>query len=93
MNKNRKIKLLAMSVAVFGCQAMALAEESTMDKAQTGVNKATDSVKETYRDAKDKACPLVDGKAQCLGKKIVHKTETLKDKVDTKATEVKNKVD
>jgi hypothetical protein len=71
----------------------AAAEESTIEKTETVVNKATDSVKEGYRDAKDKTCETVNGKVHCVGKKISNKAKTLGDKTETKAKEVKNKVD
>lgn len=69
------------------------AEETTIEKAGTAVNKATDSVKETYRDAKDKGCEMVNGKMKCLGKKVSNKAKTLKDKTETKVEEIKDKVD
>lgn len=71
----------------------ATAEESVVEKGATTMNKAGDSVKETYRDAKDKGCEMINGKLQCLGKKISNKGKTLKDKTETKAEEIKDKVD
>ncbi|MBS1968844.1 MAG: hypothetical protein JSU04_00965 [Bdellovibrionales bacterium] len=71
----------------------ASAEESTLEKTEAVANKATDSVKESYRDVKDKTCEMVNGKIHCVGKKIMNKAKTLGDKTETKAKEVKNKVD
>lgn len=71
----------------------AFAEEAVSEKAQTAGNKTSDSVKKTYRAVKDKGCEMINGKLQCVGKKIKHKAENITDEVKTKATEVKNKVD
>lgn len=82
--------LLSMSLA-FATNAMA--EESVQEKADTKKNEALDSVKSTYRDAQDKACEMVNGKMQCLGKKIKNKSKNFSDKAKTKAKELENKVD
>jgi hypothetical protein len=71
----------------------ASAEEGTLEKTEAAANKATDSVKEGYRDANDKTCEMVDGKLHCIGKKVSNKAKTLEDKTETKAKEVKNKAD
>lgn len=49
-------------VSLVAFTGISQAEETTMEKVETGANKATDSVKGTYRDAKDKACEMVNGK-------------------------------
>ncbi|MBX9766351.1 MAG: hypothetical protein K2X47_03690 [Bdellovibrionales bacterium] len=69
------------------------AEETKMEKVETKAHEASDSVKGAYRDAKDKACELINGKMECVGKKIKNKTETAVDKAGTKATELKKKFD
>lgn len=55
--------------------------------------KTTDKVKSTYRDAKDKVCEMIDGKMKCVAKKIKNKALNMADKLETDATELKNKVD
>ena len=56
-------------------------------------SKTVDSAKASYRDGKDKVCEMVNGKMDCLVKKIRNKTAAAIDKGKTKATEIKNKVD
>lgn len=80
-------------VAVCGFWSVAFAEETAMEKAETQVNEAVDTTKETYRDMKDKVCETVNGKVECAAKKVANKARTLKDKTETKAKEIKNKVD
>lgn len=36
---------------------------------------------------------MVNGKLECAGKKIKNKAKNLKDKTETKANELKNKID
>ena len=67
----------------------AYAEETVMEKVETGTNKAVDATKKTYRAAEDKSCEMVNGKMQCLGKKMKHKMQNASDKMNTKASEVK----
>lgn len=69
------------------------ANESVGEKAETMTNKTTDAVKETYRDAKDATCKMINGKMECAAKKVINKTKTAADKAKTKATEVINQVD
>lgn len=71
----------------------ALAEETTMEKGKALANEASDSVKKTYRDVKDKGCEMVNGKMECLAKKVGNKARNLKDSVGTEAEKVKDKVD
>ena len=70
----------------------AQAEETVTEKIETQANKTTDAVKKTYRSAKDKTCEMVNGKMECAAKKLKHKGQNAMDKVETKATEVKNEV-
>ncbi len=93
MLKNINLLKTYLSIVVFCTLNLAFAEETTMEKAETGVNQAADSVKDTYREAKEKGCEMVNGKMECAAKKLKHKGQKLKDKVDTKATDIKNKVD
>ena len=69
------------------------AEETTMEKAETQKNETVDNVKSTYRGAKDKSCEMINGKMQCLGKKVKNKASNLSDKAKTKSKELENKVD
>ena len=69
------------------------ATESAGEKATAEKNKAVDSTKETYRNAKNEICELVNGKMHCAARKVKNKMRTAADKTKTKAKEVKNKVD
>ena len=69
------------------------AEETIPEKVNTATNKTVDNVKEGYRNAKDKTCEMINGKMECVGKKIKNKTRTAVDKTKTKAEELKDKID
>jgi len=71
----------------------ASATETAGEKATAETNKSIDSAKETYRNAKNEVCELVNGKMHCVAKKMKNKMRTAADKTKTKAKEVKNKVD
>lgn len=88
--RNRMGSFVLMSVLV---SSAALAEETTMEKGKALTNEASDSVKKTYRDVKDKGCEMVNGKMECLAKKVGNKARNLKDSVGTEAEKVKDKVD
>lgn len=92
--KRNAISLLVIAVALnFGVASYAVAEETTMEKVETSANKSADSVKSTYRDAKDKVCETINGKVECVSKKMKHKAQNAADAVETKANELKKKVD
>ena len=82
--------LLAASLT-FGVCAHAV--ETTSEKAAAAGNRAVDTTKETYRNAKNEICELVNGKMNCVAKKMKNKLRTAADKSKTKAKEIKNKVD
>ena len=66
------------------------AEETTMEKAETVKNKTVDKMKKAYRTTKDEVCELVNGKMECVAKKLKHKAQNATDAVKTKANEIKN---
>ncbi|MFZ4402916.1 MAG: hypothetical protein ACOYOK_02330 [Pseudobdellovibrionaceae bacterium] len=69
------------------------AEETNLEKAETGMNKSVDQMKKTSRGAKDKTCEMVNGKMHCMGQKAKHKMKNMSDKIDTDVKEIKNKAD
>jgi hypothetical protein len=71
----------------------AYAEETNLEKVETATNKSVDSIKSSYREAKDKACETINGKLQCAGKKLKNGALNLMDKAKTSAKEAKKKVD
>jgi hypothetical protein len=91
--KNYETFAACLLAATLALGAHALAEETKLEKVEASANKATDSVARTYRSAKDKACEMVNGKLECATKKIKNSAKNLKDKIETTASEVKNKVD
>ena len=70
-----------------------LAEETVGEKISTAGSKAVDGVKKTWRNAKDEVCEMVNGKANCVVKKVVNKIKSSADKIETTAEEAKNKAD
>ncbi len=80
--------LLVLSLPMITC-----ANETTAEKAETMKNKAVDKVKETYRDAEDRICEMVNGKVECLPQTAENKGKTVTEKVITKAKDEKNKID
>ncbi len=91
--KIAKLMEIAIFTASLSLGVFALAEETTLEKAETLTNEAADGVKSTYREAKDKTCEMINGKLECVGQKVKNKALNAKDKVSTKATEAKNKID
>ncbi len=92
MKKNNLLGVfLFTTMLCFGMSTYA--EETTAEKLETSANKTTDNVKSTYRKAKDKTCKMVNGEMKCFKNKIKNKFKNLKDKSDTEATEIKNKID
>lgn len=79
--------------ASLGFSLSAFAEETKGEKAETAMNKTADNVKKGFRSTKDKTCEMVNGKMECVAKKMKHKVQNAADSVETKANEVKNKTD
>ena len=92
MNKNKDLLLIFVILTSAHLQ-FANAKESTLEKAETVKNKSVDSVKSTYRKVDDKVCEMINGKMNCVMKKVKNKVKNTTDKLDTKATETINKVD
>ena len=94
MNKNFKKQIIATVFALgMGVSTIAHAEEGVIEKTQTVGNKAADKVKKGARAASDEVCELVNGKMECVAKKVKHKVQNGADAVETKAKEEKNKID
>jgi len=94
-NKNRNRNLFAAAVfsATMGMSIYSFAAETTTEKAETLGNKATDSVKRTYRNAKNEICEIINGKEKCWVKKAKNKMRNAADEIETTTKETKNKVD
>lgn len=89
----RKSKLITTCIFVttFSLGIAAYAEEPTVgEKVENSTNKVVDSVKKGARKASDEVCDMVNGKKHCVGKKMKHSMQNTGDKIDSKATEIKN---
>lgn len=51
------------------------------------------SYKKGTRAAKDEVCEMVNGKMECVAKKVKHKMQNAADSVGTKVKDEKNKID
>jgi hypothetical protein len=84
-----EVALLSVSLAA-GLSSFANAEETKSEKAVEQTKEAgrdlKKNAKKTWRNTKDEACEMVNGKMECAGKKMKHKVQNgvdeLKDKVD-----------
>ena len=81
------------ATAIMGFSAQA--EETTMEKANTKANKTIDSAKDTYDKASHEVCKKINGKMdpECVARNAKNRAKTMKSKVETKAEEIKDKVD
>ena len=89
-------KFLAIGVFAISTGTLsfhARAETTAGEKVQEGAEDAGKNVKKGYRNVKDKACEMVNGKLECVGKKVMNKARNAKDEVKDKADDVQKKVD
>ncbi len=56
-----------------------------MSEAGQDMKKGT---KKSYRDVKDKTCEMINGKMECVAKKVKHKVQNGMDEVSDKAQDV-----
>lgn len=88
MKKNLFCTLVLASLLTFA--PFLNAEETAGEKIETVKNNAVDKTKKAYRTAKDEVCELVNGKMECVAKKMKHKVQNATDAAKTKANEIKN---
>ncbi|MEO5668472.1 MAG: hypothetical protein ABIR96_10465 [Bdellovibrionota bacterium] len=73
-------------------QNMAFANETVVEKAQSGMEEGVKDVKQEYRNRQNKSCdPKME--KHCTLKKMKNKAKNAKDEVTQKAKETKRKVD
>lgn len=70
-----------------------MATETIIEKAGTDIDKISDDYAKVYRDNKDTICEKQHGKMKCFPQKVKHEAQNLSDKTQTKAVEIKNKID
>ncbi len=89
-------KFLAIGVFAIstGMVSVAAHSETTAgEKVQEGAEDAGKNVKKGYRNVKDKACEMVNGKLECAGKKAMNKARNAKDEINDKTDDLQKKVD
>ncbi len=91
--KTQQLLSIGLFSLMLSTGAYAVAEETVAEKANNVANKSADTVREVYRNSKNELCELINGKMECVAKKIRNKARTAADKAKTKAEEVKDKVD
>lgn len=74
--------LLALMVCSFTAAPFAFADETVGEKTHEAVQDAKRGTKKAWRNAKDSACEMVNGKMECAGKKIKNKAKNAADKVE-----------
>lgn len=91
LKQSLTVFLLASSLVGFS----AYAEETTLEKANTAANKTGDKMKDTYDKTAHEICKKINGKMDpdCVARNAKNKAKTMKSKVETKAEEVKDKID
>ena len=94
MEKFAKLLVIGFFATSTGLVSIASHAETTAgEKVQEGAEDAGKNVKKGYRNVKDKACEMVNGKLECVGKKAMNKARNAKDEVKDKADDVQKKVD
>ncbi|MGE3759369.1 MAG: hypothetical protein AB7H97_16520 [Pseudobdellovibrionaceae bacterium] len=91
MNSIKWTEIFLLSVTMlFGIASFSNADESRTEKAVESTKEAgrdlKKNTKKAWRNTKDEACEMVNGKMECAGKKVKHKIQNgvdeVKDKVD-----------
>lgn len=75
------VALFSLGTATF----QAHAAETTKEKAAEAARDTKKNTKKVYREVKDEVCEMVNGKMECVGQKIKHKTQNAVDEVKDKA--------
>ncbi len=90
------LKALVLTLAFVGSATLTFsvhAETTAGERVQEGLEDAGKSMKKTGRDIKDKACEMINGKLECVGKKAANKLRNAKDELKDKANDIEKKVD
>lgn len=95
MTKTLKKSLTAFLLASSLVGFSAYAEETALEKANTTANKAGDKVKDAYDNTAHEICKKINGKMDpdCVARNAKNRAKTMKSKVETKAEQVKDKID
>lgn len=94
--KNIKKNLVMTCCALMAVTSFAFADASkktVTERAGETVSETyqdtKDGVKKTYRKVEDKTCEMINGKMECVAKKVANKTKNAADEVKDKANDVK----
>lgn len=90
MKRNISIATAVVALAL-SFDLKTLVEESPIEKAETSKDKVVDSAKSTYRKVDDKICETVNGKINCVSKRIRNAIKDTSDKIKANATDVINR--
>jgi len=94
MNKIYKKQIIATVFALgLVLSTIAQAEETVVEKTQAVGTKALNKVKKGARAASDEVCETINGKVQCVAKKMKHKAQNAADSIEAKVKEEKEKID
>lgn len=58
------------------------ADDTVKEKTYEAANDTKRAMKKTARKLKDKTCEMVNGKMECVGKKIKHATQNTGDRIE-----------
>ncbi len=87
------MKKLLLSVCAFSLavlmQVPTLAEETVVEKTKEVAADTGKAVKKGARAVKDKTCEMINGKMECLAKKVKHKAQNAGDEISDKVDDVK----
>ena len=90
---NTFAKLALSGILLFSLSLNAMGDkpkdESATEKVEDTYDAAKNKTKEAYREVKDEACELVNGKMECAGQKMKHKAKNMKDDVEDEVKDLK----
>jgi hypothetical protein len=90
----KKLGLFSATVILASVSLSSLrAEETTGEKIEDTGRTIKRKTKKGMNHAKDEVCEMVNGRMECIGKKIKHKTGEAVDSVKDGAKSTKDKVD
>lgn len=78
-------QILIVAAAFTGTFAsQANADKSMGEEIKEGAQDAGKNLKKAGREVKDKACEMINGKLECIGKKAANKMRNAKDEIKDK---------
>ena len=90
VTKTMALGVLALAMSTTSIVARA-DDQTTGKKMQEATEDAVKNVKKAGRDVKQKGCEMINGKLECVGKKIGNKVKDVKDEVKDKSNDGETK--